>query len=164
MQNTKNPLIYLIEDSVVYKDLIVGYLQSQGFTKIKVFSEGEDCLKSIEEKPDVIICDYAARGKDNLELMVRVKKDYPAIDFIFISGQNDVGVAVKIMKIGAADYIVKNNEAPYKLVNSINQLINYTKREKTSQGFKIGVIGFFIMLFLIIMIIMFVSIFFDLEF
>ncbi|WP_346856170.1 response regulator [uncultured Draconibacterium sp.] len=164
MQKTRNPLIFIIEDSVVYKDLIVGHLQSRKFTNLKIFKSGEECLKNIHLKPDLIILDYSTQGKTGLELMVQIQKEYPETDFIFLSGQNNLEVAVKIMKIGAADYIVKNDQAPYNLVKSIDHLINNTKKEKASKGFKVGVVGFFIMLFLIIMVIMFMSIFFELEF
>lgn len=164
MQKTRNPLIFIIEDSVVYKDLIVGHLQSRKFTNLKIFKSGEECLKNIHLKPDLIILDYSTQGKTGLELMVQIQKELPETDFIFLSGQNNLEVAVKIMKIGAADYIVKNDQAPYNLVKSIDYLINSTKREKASKGFKVGVVGFFIMLFLIIMVIMFMSIFFELEF
>uniref|UniRef100_UPI003217C886 response regulator n=1 Tax=uncultured Draconibacterium sp. TaxID=1573823 RepID=UPI003217C886 len=164
MQKTKNPLIFIIEDSTVYKDLIVGYLQSQKFTNLKVYKNGDECLRNIHLKPDLIILDYCSEGKSGLELMVQIQKEHPDTDFIFLSGQNNLEVAVKIMKIGAADYIVKNDQAPYNLVKSIEYIINNTKRAKATKGFKIGVVGFFIMLFFIIMIIMFMSIFFELEF
>ncbi|NOR73821.1 MAG: response regulator [Draconibacterium sp.] len=163
MQNTKNPLIYIIEDSIVYKDLIVGYLQSKKYKKIKVFKTGEECLKDIEVKPDIIILDYSYEGINGLEFMRKVKQDYPEIDFIFLSGQSKIPVAIKVMKLGAADYIIKNEQAPFRLVRSIDQLLSATKKEKIRKGFNIGIVGFFIMLFVIIMTIIFVSIFFDLE-
>lgn len=164
MQKTKNPRIFLIEDSIVYKNLIVGYLKSKNFTNLTVYKSGEDCVKDLHLEPDLIILDYSTQGKTGLELMIQIKKDHPETDFIFLSAQNDVEVAVRIMKIGAGDYIVKNDKAPYNLLKSIEHLINTTKKEKATRGFKIGVVGFFIMLFLIIMIIMFMSIFFDLSF
>lgn len=164
MQKTKNPLIFLIEDSIVYKDLIVGYLQSKGFSNLKVYKKGEECANDLRLKPDLIILDYLSAGKTGLEFMVQVQNEHPEVDFIFLSGQNDLEVAVRIMKIGAADYIVKNDQAPYKLVKSINRLINSTKKAKQVKGFKIGVVGFFIMLFLTIMIIILMSIFLELEF
>lgn len=163
MQKTKNPRIFLIENSVVYKDLIIGHLRSNHYTNLKVFKSGEECLRNIHLKPDLIILDYSSEGKTGLELMVQIQKEFPEIDFIFLSGQNDVQVAVRIMKIGAADYIVKNNDAPNKLINSIGHLINHTKRVKANKGFRIGVVGFFIMLFLIIMVILLMSLFFNLE-
>lgn len=163
MQKTRNPLIFLIEDSIVYKDLIVGYLKQKKLTNVKVFRNGEECMQNLHLMPDLIILDYSAEGKTGLELMVQIKKDHPETDFIFLSGQNQVQVAVRIMKIGAADYIVKNQEAPMNLYKSIQYLINQNKREKAAKGFKIGVIGFFIVLFLIIMVITFMSVFFDLE-
>ena len=161
MQKTKNPLIFIIEDSVVYKDLIVGYLQSKGYKDLKTFKDGEECLKEMELKPDVIILDYSFSGINGLELMVKVREDSPETSFIFLSGQNDVELAVKIMKLGADDYIVKNEKAPYNLVKSIEHLLTETKKAKVSEGFKIGVIGFFVALFVIIMVIILLTIFLE---
>jgi len=161
MQKTKNPLIFIIEDSVVYKDLIVGYLQSKNYKNLQTFNNGEECLKVINQNPDIIILDYSFSGINGLELMVKVKEDSPETSFIFLSGQNDVELAVKIMKVGADDYIVKNEKAPYNLVKSIEQLLTETKQAKVSKGFKIGVIGFFIVLFVIIMTIILMTIFLE---
>ncbi len=163
MQKTKNPLIFIVEDSLIYKDLIVGYLQSKKFDNIQVFKNGEECLKEIQQQPDIIILDNIYDGISGIELMQKVKETNPLIDFIFLSGQNEIPVAIKIMKLGAADYIIKNEQAPYRLVRSIEQLLKATKKEKIQKGLNIGVVGFFIMLFVIIMSIILVSIFFNLE-
>ncbi len=163
MQNIKNPLIYIVEDSIVYKDLIVGYLQSKNLKNIKVFKTGEECLNEIHLKPDIIVLDYSYEGISGLEIMKKVSIERPEIDFIFLSSQNEINVAIKIMKLGAADYIIKNEQAPYRLVGSIEQLLAKTKKEKVQRGLNIGIVGFFVMLFIIIMTIILVSIFFDLE-
>lgn len=163
MQNTKNPLIFIVEDSIVYKDLIVGYLQSKNLKNIKVFKNGDECIRELRLKPDIIILDYAYEGVSGIELMHNIRGENPEIDFIFLSGQNEINVAIKIMKLGAADYIIKNEQAPHRLVQSIESLLAKTKQEKVQKGINIGVVGFFMMLFLIIMSIILVSIFFDLE-
>jgi DNA-binding NtrC family response regulator len=158
MQRTKDPLIFIVQDNVIYKDLIVGYLQQRKFNNLKTFNSAEECLKSIHQKPDIIVLDYSFEGITGLELMKRIQSEHPAIDFVFLSGQNNVEVAVNIMKMGAADYIVKNNQAPQNLLRSIEFLISTSKAEKVKKGFQVGVIGFFIMLFLIIMIIILMTI------
>ena len=161
MQNTKNPLIFIVNDSVVYKDLIVGYLKSHGFNHLESFKTGEEALKSMYKKPDIVVLDYSFEGITGLELMKKVQNEHPEIDFVFLSGQNDVSVAVNIMKRGAADYIVKNDKAPENLMHSIEYLISATKKEKVKKGFQIGVIGFFLMMFLLIMIIILLTIFLE---
>lgn len=161
MQKTKNPLIFIIEDSVVYKDLIVGYLHSKNYNNVKTFNNAEECLKEIDSEPDVIVLDYSFTGITGLDLMSKVREESPLTSFVFLSGQNDVEIAVKLMKRGADDYIVKNEKAPYNLVKSIEHLMAETKHAKVTKGFKIGVIGFFIMLFVIIMIIILMTIFLD---
>jgi DNA-binding NtrC family response regulator len=161
MQKTKNPLIYIVQDSVIYKDLIVGYLQQKKYTNLKTFKTAEECLKAIHHKPDIIILDYSFEGITGMELMKKVQLDHPEIDFIFLSGQNNVEVAVNIMKLGAADYIIKNEKAPENLLHSVEYLVSATRSEKVKKGFQIGVVGFFIMLFLTIMIIILMTIFLE---
>ena len=158
MQRTKNPLIFIVQENLIYKELIVGYLQQKKYTNLKTFKTADECLKSISQKPDIIVLDYSFQGITGLELMKRVKAEYPEIDFIFLSGQNDVEVAVNIMKMGAADYVVKNNNAPEALVKSIQYLLSKNQVQKVKKGYQVGVIGFFIMLFLIIMIIILMTI------
>ncbi len=161
MQRTKDPLIFIVQDNVIYKDLIVGYLQQRKFNHLKTFKSGEECLKSIHQNPDIIVLDYSFDGMTGLEFMKRVKAEHPLIDFVFLSGQNSVEVAVNIMKMGAADYIIKNAQAPQNLVHTVEFLISTTKAEKVKKGFQVGVVGFFIMLFLIIMIIILMTILLD---
>ena len=163
MQNIKNPLIFIVEDSIVYKDLIVGYLQSKKYQNIKIFKNGEECIHELHLKPDIIILDYSYEGISGIEIMQTVKLENPEFDFIFLSNQNEINVAIKIMKLGAADYIIKNEQAPYRLIKSIEHLLSRTKKEKVQKVFNIGIVGFFIMLFIIIMTLLLVSIFFDLE-
>jgi DNA-binding NtrC family response regulator len=161
MQNVKKLLIFIVQDSIVFRDLIVGYLKSKNYKNLKTFKTGEECLKQIHLKPNIIILDYSFEGITGLELMKRVKSEHPEIDFIFLSGQNDVQVAVNIMKMGAADYIVKNDKAPQNLVDSIEYLVSGERKEKIKKGFQIGVIGFFIMMFLLVMIIILLTIFLE---
>lgn len=162
MQKTNNPLIFLIEESLIYKDLIVGYLQSNKFPNVKVFKKGEECLAELHLNPDVIILDYSSEGISGLDLMKKVKSTHPTIDFIFLSAQNDVEIAISIMKIGASDYVVKNDKAPVRLVRAIEQAISNTKKEKMNKGFTIGVFGFFVLLLLLIAGIIFITLFFNL--
>lgn len=157
-------MIFIIEGSVVYKDLIVGYLQSKKYKNLKVYQNGEECMKDLHLKPDVIVLDYLLPNMTGLELMSKIKKNHTDVDFIFLSGQNDLEIAVQIMKIGAADYIVKNDKAPQKLIKSIEGLAQNAKHDKQTKGFRVGVVGFFVLLFLFIMIIILMTFFLDLEF
>lgn len=159
MQNAKNPLIFIIEDNPIYNELITGVLRSKKFKNIHSFKSAEECLRKIDQNPDIVILDYSFTGINGLELMRRVHETKPAADFIFLSAQNDVEIAVKIVKLGAFDYIVKNEKAPEKLLKSINDAISVTKKVNLKKGMKKGVVLFFVLLTIIIMIIFSLTIF-----
>jgi len=162
MQKTKNPLIFLIEESTIYKDLILGYLKSNKFANIKEFKSGDECMSQLYLNPDIIILDYSIEGISGLEFMKKVHATRPTIDFIFLSGQNDVEIAISILKLGAADYVVKNDKAPKRLLKAIEQVVANANKQKLNKGFTIGVLGFFILLLLLIAGIIFIALFFNL--
>jgi DNA-binding NtrC family response regulator len=94
--------------------------------------------------------------------MKKIKATNPLIDFIFLSAQNDVEIAISILKLGASDYVVKNDKAPVRLVRAIEQAIANTNKQKINKGFTLGVLGFFVLLLLLISGIIFITLFFNL--
>ncbi len=159
MKNIRNPLIFVVESNPVYNTLITSYLHGKKFKNVHSFNSTEDCLKKIDLKPDIIVLNYAYSGFTGLDLMRKVHETKPGTDFIFLTGQNDVETAVKIIKLGAADYIVKSEDAPDKLIHSIESLANKVKRNTIRKDLKLGTRYIFTLLFLVVLIILALSFF-----
>jgi len=58
MENQKYPLIFIVEDNTVYNKLIANHLRLHKFSRTVSFHSGEECLKNLDQKPDIIIQDY----------------------------------------------------------------------------------------------------------
>ena len=120
MKTSKFPLIFIVEDNSVYSKLIVSHLRSHKFINCESFTSGEACLKGITREPDIIILDYLMNGMNGLDVLIAAKKRSPTTDFIFLSGQDSIEVAIDCIKYGAYDYIVKDEFALIKLSDKIN--------------------------------------------
>jgi len=164
MPNLSDPLIFIVEDNTVYNKLVVSYLRSQKFTRVESYLTGEECLKNIHKKPDVIIQDYLLDGMNGIEVLKATKKLYPDTEFIFLSGQDSVDVAINSMKYGAYDYIVKDQMALKKMVDKINKIISVRDLVKSNKRYKVGVTFFFIALAVLILVIISLTILFPDQF
>lgn len=58
--------------------------------------------------PDIIIADYLLSGINGLELFEELKRRKIDIPFIIVTAHGNEDIAVKAMKLGAYDYIVKS--------------------------------------------------------
>jgi DNA-binding NtrC family response regulator len=152
MQRKTDPLIFIVEDNPVYNKLVVNYLQSKKFNRIESFFSGEECLKRISDKPDIIIQDYLLEGIDGIGVLKQVKKELPHTEFIFLSGQDSVDVAVNTLKLGAFDYIVKDQMALKKLTDKITKILAMQTLVKSNKRYKMGIMLFFLALAAIILI------------
>ncbi|MCL3780250.1 response regulator [Prolixibacteraceae bacterium JC049] len=161
MQNRRNPLIFVVEDNQVYNKLVVSYLKSNKYTNVKEFHSGEDCINNLEKKPDIIIQDYLLEGMTGIDVLKKAKQITPDTEFIFLSGQDSIDVAINSMKYGAYDYIVKDQMALKKLVNKINKIMSVNKLRRSNKQYKTGVTMFFVALIVLILAI-FVVFFTDL--
>jgi DNA-binding NtrC family response regulator len=144
MSNIKNPLIFVVEDNQMYNKLVVSYLKTSKFTNVESFLSGEEALKNMDKNPDIVIQDYLLEGMTGIEVLIKAKKSNPSVEFIFLSGQDSIDIAINSMKYGAYDYIVKDQMALQKLVNKINKINSVTELVKTNKRYKIGVVLFFI--------------------
>ncbi len=164
MQNTKNPLIFVVIDNTIYNSLIVEFLKSARFKNIRSFHSGAECINYSKEIPDIVITSYNMEGMNGLDIMKKIKGEHSFVEFFFLSSQKDIATAVDIVKQGAFDYIVKDEKALKKLYTSMNRAIKTASYIKIRKGYKIGVIGFFIVLIIIILVILSLAIFFPDDF
>jgi len=144
MQNTKNPLIFVVEDNQMYNKLVVSYLKTNKLTNIESFLSGEEALNHMTKNPDIIIQDYLLEGMTGIEVLIKAKKTNPDVEFIFLSGQDSIDIAINSMKYGAYDYIVKDQMALQKMVNKINKITSVTELVKSNKRYKVGVVLFFV--------------------
>jgi DNA-binding NtrC family response regulator len=159
-----DPLIFIVEDNTVYNKLVVSYLRSQKFTRVESYLTGEECLGNIHKKPDIIIQDYLLDGMNGIEVLKATKKLYPETEFIFLSGQDSVDVAINSMKYGAYDYIVKDQMALKKMVDKIKKIMSVRDLVKSNKRYKVGVTFFFIALAVLILVIISLTILFPDKF
>jgi len=164
MKNSKYPLIFIVEDNTVYNKLILNHLRSHKFLRIESFLSGEDCLKNIHQQPDIIIQDYLLEGMNGLDVLIATKKKYSKTDFIFLSGQDSIEIAINCMKYGAYDYIVKDQYALVKLSDKINKVLVHRELIKSNKRFKRGIILFSAALAFIILIFAILAIVFPTTF
>lgn len=152
MLTSKNPLIFIVEDNHVYNRLIVSFLKTNKLTNVESFTTGEDALKAMERQPAIVVQDYLLEGMNGIEVLKRAKKMVPDVEFIFLSGQDNIDVAINTMKYGAYDYIVKDQMALKKLVNKIHKIQSYNQLEVSKKRYKLGVVLFFAALALFIVV------------
>ena len=152
MQNNKNPLIFVVEDNQMYNKLVVSYLKTNKLTNVESYLSGEDALNNMDKNPDIIIQDYLLEGMTGIEVLIKAKKTNPNVEFIFLSGQDSIDIAINSMKYGAYDYIVKDQMALQKLVNKIHKINSVAELVKSNKRYKVGVILFFVGLGLLIIV------------
>ncbi|MDP4205608.1 MAG: response regulator [Bacteroidota bacterium] len=164
MRNGTSPLIFVVDDNPTYNKLVVSYLKSNNFLEVKSFLSGEECIQHINENPDIIIQDYLLEGINGIDVLKGVKKKHPSIEFIFLSGQDNIEVAINTMKFGAFDYIVKDEVALKKMVSKINKIMSIKQLQKSNRYYKTGVILFLIILAITVVTLMSLSYFFPEKF
>jgi len=127
--------IYTVDDEEYYLNLVKVNLEKLGYHDIKTFSTGESCLLEIvKEKPDCVILDYLIKeGMNGDEVLKRLKLNFPNVEVIILSGQEDVEIATNIIRQGATDYVVKNKMSFFNIGNTlkkITQLVNSSEYNK----------------------------------
>ena len=108
--------IFLVDDDVLCLNLYSQFLKQLGYTHVHMFDNGNDCLQSLDElNPAIIFLDYNMDELNGIDVLKQIKKFNPSIIVLFISGQEDIEVAVNTIKHGALDYVVKSSLSTEKM-------------------------------------------------
>ncbi len=111
--------IFIVEDDVIYSEILKYHLSLSPDFLVDCFSTGTQCLNNLHKKPSLITIDFSLPDMSGKELLGKIRKITEETGIIIVSGQEDITTAVDLLKDGAFDYIVKNQDAPGRLWNSI---------------------------------------------
>lgn len=114
--------IFVVEDDVLYGKTLEYHLCLNPDYEVEIYKTGKSLIDNLYRQPSVITLDYSLPDYDGEKILKIIQKDYPNIPVIIISGQEDISTAVKLLKLGAYDYLVKDENTKDILWNTITKI------------------------------------------
>lgn len=99
--------ILVIDDDHDIVALLKRFLTKNGYEVETAFNgaQGEKLLDTF--RPDLVMCDYRLDDMEGSVLLLKIKERNPNLPVIIITGYSDLRTAVKVVRMGAFDYITK---------------------------------------------------------
>lgn len=119
----KNYLIYSVEDDSIYRRIIQKTILSNKKVELKLFENAKSLLNELINEPDIILVDYNLPDVSGMELILKLKEICPDSVLIVISAQDNIDVALDIIKNGVFEYIPKNSQTTERLLLAIQKAI-----------------------------------------
>jgi len=127
--------IFVVEDDILYLNLINKELEKMGYVNIKSFNTGKEAMHNLEKKPDIALLDYfLEKDYTGMDILKKIKKRYPDTQAIFLTASDDVNIAVDTMRNGAYDYIVKGDTAFIRIRHLLKKISEENERKAKSRS------------------------------
>ena len=121
--------VLIVEDEM---DMAFNYeqiIRGSGM-KCLISTEPREVIRLVSlEKPDVILCDLRMPEIDGMELLEKIKTEWPGLPVIIITGYATIDVAVEAMRKGASDFLAKPFP-PDELLLKVQRVFDYSKLEE----------------------------------
>lgn len=126
--------IFVVEDDPILGNLIRKTLEKIEHAEVTHFITPDECIQNLHRNPDIVTIDYLLPGMNGIDLLEKIKNYNDGIQCIMVSGQDKLDVVIDTYRKGAADYIMKNDNALVNLENSVKMLsksvVLYQENEK----------------------------------
>jgi DNA-binding NtrC family response regulator len=121
MENNK--LVFFVDDDKMILNLLEYTFKSRAGIQVRTFFSGEECLKHMHLKPNLIVLDHLFPEDQGHMSGLEILKKLKAIDkdctVIVLSSQQDQTLIPEFMKNGAKKYISKDDYFVDELIASI---------------------------------------------
>ncbi len=99
--------VLIVDDEIEFLETLVKRLRKRKVT-VEGVTGGELALRALKESPaDIVVLDVKMPGMSGLETLREIKRAYPLIEVIMLTGHANMEVAIEGMDLGAFDYLMK---------------------------------------------------------
>jgi polysaccharide export outer membrane protein len=124
--------ILIVDDDLMMHEIYLNVLRERQYNKIVQAINGVECYDEVmgANPPGIILLDHHLDILDGLTVLKRIKSARPEIHVIYISGQQDVNVAISSLKLGADDYLIKDDRLITNLNHTLSAIEKYNEAGK----------------------------------
>lgn len=120
--------ILIVDDEKEFRNFLSDFLKRNQF-----ITHVASCYEEVEKISkkrffNIALIDLSMPGKDGIEVMKMLRKDFPEISAIIMTGYGSIETAVTAMRNGAFDYITKPFN-PEEILLTINRALEMKKLE-----------------------------------
>ncbi|WDP90991.1 MAG: sigma-54-dependent Fis family transcriptional regulator [Desulfobacter sp.] len=99
--------LMIVDDELIVRESLLNWFGKYGH-EVDTAASGAQALEKLEQKPfQLLFVDIKMPGMDGLELLEKVKEGYPDTMVVIITAYGSIESAVKAMRTGASDYLLK---------------------------------------------------------
>ncbi len=103
----ENLSVLIVDDEAEFMETLAKRLRKRKLAVSGVTS-GEAALEQLKETPfDIVVLDVKMPGMNGLDTLREIKKSYPLVEVIMLTGHADMEAAIEGMDVGAFDYLMK---------------------------------------------------------
>ena len=110
--------ILLVDDEEEFLATVMKRLKKRNMN-VTGAKSGEEALRQLGQHPvDVVVLDVKMPGMDGIQTLREIKKRFPLVEVVMLTGHASMEVAIEGMELGAFDYLMKPvdiDELLYKL-------------------------------------------------
>ena len=117
--------IFIIDDDPMFSHALLDMITRSVKHDVTIYHTGEEALSNMDQNPDFIVLDYylntvSKDAADGMEILQIVKSNFPSTKIILCSSQDKYGLAMQTIKLGALEYVVKDDLAFDKITKLIS--------------------------------------------
>ena len=116
--------VLLVDDEEEFRRTVIKRLKKRDVEAMGV-GNGEEALRMLEQNPaDVVVLDVKMPGMDGIQTLREIKRRFPLMEVVMLTGHASMEVAVDGMESGAFDYLMKPvdiDELLYKLQDAFQK-------------------------------------------
>jgi len=134
--------VLVVDDEINITKTIKEVLEDYGFSVITL-NEGDKTLSILNiEDVDLVILDLLMPSIGGTDILKEIKKQFPLIPVVIISGHGTISATVECIKLGAFDFIEKPISID-KLISTVNNAIKFRdlESEKVAYWSEYRIIG-----------------------
>jgi len=104
----KKPEVLIVDDDKSFQSYVAQFLTQRGYS-VQTLESPEHLLPKLNggDSPCVILLDILFPGTNGLEVLAQLRKAYPSIPVIMLSGVGHTKSVVEAIRMGAFDYLTK---------------------------------------------------------